>query len=192
MDGLVDAVSRDRSASYSLGPNQRICFDSNSNLVRIKSHQISDYRWPSAMLPVGSTLFLPNGSSLTSTIVDVDAELKDRIVKGEISPSCTIFLNANPSTLLIRQRQQGDKYRPLGMSEDVRLQNLMVNRKIPLGFRDQLPVVVLPPDLVLWCPSCPGPELFKLLKPTKNILRVDFNHSFPCLTKSCNDDSVLQ
>ena len=68
---------------------------------------------------------------ITSTIVDVDAKLKDQIVNGEISPSCTIFLNTTPSTLLIRQRQQGDKYRPLGMSEDVRLQNLMVNRKFP-------------------------------------------------------------
>ena len=43
------------------------------------------------MLPVGATLFLPNGSSITSTIVDVDAKLKDQIVNGEISPPAQSF-----------------------------------------------------------------------------------------------------
>ena len=44
MDGLVDAISRNRSASYSLGPNQRICFHSNLtwSALNLTKYQIID------------------------------------------------------------------------------------------------------------------------------------------------------
>ncbi|MER3405702.1 MAG: hypothetical protein C4289_11540 [Chloroflexota bacterium] len=52
------------------------------------------------------------------------------------------------STLVVRNRRPGDRVRPLGMAHETKLQDVLVNAKVPRQARDHLPVVVSPQHIV--------------------------------------------
>ena len=54
-----------------------------------------------------------------------------------------------PETLLLRGRRPGDRFRPLGMRGDVKLQDYFVNRRVPEPVRDAVPLVTAAGD-ILW------------------------------------------
>ena len=49
--------------------------------------------------------------------------------------------NAEP-TFTIRNRRQGDKFQPLGMSHQKKLKDFLIDRKIPVESRDRIPLLV--------------------------------------------------
>jgi tRNA(Ile)-lysidine synthase len=56
------------------------------------------------------------------------------------------------TAVCIRTRQAGDRFQPLGMASDVRLQDVLVNAKVPRSLRDQLPLVVCERGIA-WVPG---------------------------------------
>jgi tRNA(Ile)-lysidine synthase len=53
-------------------------------------------------------------------------------------------LAVSDDELVIRTRQPGDRFQPLGMSSTKKLQDFMVDEKIPRHWRDRVPLVVAP------------------------------------------------
>jgi tRNA(Ile)-lysidine synthase len=51
-------------------------------------------------------------------------------------------------TLAVRNRRPGDRVRPLGMAHETKLQDVLVNAKVPRQARDLLPIVVSPQHIV--------------------------------------------
>lgn len=56
---------------------------------------------------------------------------------------------AVPDLLLLRGRLPGDRFRPLGMRGDVKLQDYFVNRRVPAPVRDAVPLVTAA-GRILW------------------------------------------
>jgi tRNA(Ile)-lysidine synthase len=54
-----------------------------------------------------------------------------------------------PDTLFLRGRRPGDRFRPLGMGGDVKLQDYFVNRRVPEPVRDAVPLVTAA-GMILW------------------------------------------
>jgi tRNA(Ile)-lysidine synthetase-like protein len=52
--------------------------------------------------------------------------------------------------LAVRFRRPGDRIRPLGMSGHRKLQDLLVDRKVPREARDRVPLVVDAHDRIVW------------------------------------------
>ena len=53
--------------------------------------------------------------------------------------------------LAVRNRQPGDRFRPLGMGgRPKKLQDFLVDRKVPGNERDTLPLVVDADDRIVW------------------------------------------
>ena len=176
MDGLVQSVHQGRASVLSLGHRHRLLCDEELGRIYIEEAPAISEAWAPVRLPVGASLFLPSGGSLCSSSVDVDQQLYSEIAGGSVDPGRTIYVKVAPGPLHIRQRKPGDRCRPLGMQTSVRLQDILVNRKVPAGIRDQLPIVNLPDsDTVLWCPGCPGPEGYKLHGPSEFVLRLDYH-----------------
>lgn len=64
---------------------------------------------------------------------------------GAISDSAwraTLDLDALGDDICVRCRIRGDRFQPLGMNQEVRLQDLLVNAKVPRSQRDNVPLVV--------------------------------------------------
>lgn len=55
-----------------------------------------------------------------------------------------------PTPLLVRGRQPGDRIRPPGLNGSRKLQDLLVDRKVPRGDRDRVPVVVDAAGQIVW------------------------------------------
>jgi tRNA(Ile)-lysidine synthetase, N-terminal domain/tRNA(Ile)-lysidine synthetase, C-terminal domain len=61
----------------------------------------------------------------------------------------------------IRNRRDGDRFRPLGMSHDKKLKDFLIDRKIAASLRDRIPLVVWQGTIV-WVAGVEVSELFKV------------------------------
>jgi len=75
--------------------------------------------------------------------------------------------------LFVRQRQSGDSFQPLGMDMPKKLQRFMVDAKIPLSWRDHVPLVCSPRQ-ILWVVGWRIGDRVKVTGTTREILRLEF------------------
>lgn len=73
----------------------------------------------------------------------------------------------------IRKRINGDRITPLGMKGSKKLKDIFIDLKIPIGKRDEIPVVTFD-DEIAWIVGYKVSENFKVKKETKKILKVVF------------------
>jgi len=80
--------------------------------------------------------------------------------------------------LAVRARKAGDRFQPLGMTELKRLQDFMVDAKIPRSWRDRVPLVCSP-DGILWVVGWRIAERVRVTDSTKQVLRLEFERLRP-------------
>jgi len=73
--------------------------------------------------------------------------------------------------LLVRNRKQGDKYRPLGAPGQKKLKEIMRAKGIPLAEREKKPVFLCGNDIV-WVLGLPVSESYKVKKNTGVVFRI--------------------
>jgi len=75
------------------------------------------------------------------------------------------------SPLAVRTRRQGDRFRPLGMGGRGRkLQDFLVDRKVPRRDRDSLPLVVDQDDRIVWVVGQSLAEDFRVTAPELGVI----------------------
>jgi tRNA(Ile)-lysidine synthase len=72
--------------------------------------------------------------------------------------------------LAIRSRRPGDRFRPLGMGHAKKLQDFLVDRKIPRETRDSLPLVVDGEDRIVWVVGESVAEDFRVTEPSQGVI----------------------
>ena len=72
--------------------------------------------------------------------------------------------------LAVRSRLPGDKFRPLGQSGRKKLQDFLVDRKIPREIRDSLPLVVDGDDRIVWVVGQSVAEDFRVTEPSRGVI----------------------
>jgi tRNA(Ile)-lysidine synthase len=75
--------------------------------------------------------------------------------------------------LVVRRRRPGDRFRPLGMSGERKLQDFMVDRHIPSRDRDAVPVVCSPEHIV-WVVGWRIDDRVKVTCSTREVVRLVF------------------
>jgi tRNA(Ile)-lysidine synthase len=80
----------------------------------------------------------------------VSARLIPLPARGEGEASYTAILDYTSlgGRLWVRPRRPGDRFQPLGMAQPKRLQDFMVDSRIPRAWRDRVPLVVSPRGIV--------------------------------------------
>jgi tRNA(Ile)-lysidine synthetase-like protein len=178
LDNVLKAVELRRETSFSLGRKNLLVLRPVEGVLKIIPMHKKPLQWADCVLPFGGTLCLPYGAHLQCLRVRVSESLLDEVLSGEKDPACFAFLDVRAlgqaRFFLVRTRRPKDRYQPLGMGSSVKLQNLLVNHKVPASIRDFLPVVTLPGGEVLWCPGCPGPENYRLSTATKWALALKY------------------
>ncbi len=61
----------------------------------------------------------------------------------------------------IRNRREGDRFRPLGMTHDKKVKDLLIDRKIPVTSRDRIPLLLWG-NTIAWVAGVEVSELFKV------------------------------
>lgn len=75
--------------------------------------------------------------------------------------------------LVVRRREAGDRFVPLGMDQPKKLHDFMVDAKIPRGDRDRIPLVATP-DRIAWVVGYRIDDRFKITAGTRRILKLRF------------------
>ncbi|MCI0778662.1 MAG: tRNA lysidine(34) synthetase TilS, partial [Chloroflexi bacterium] len=73
--------------------------------------------------------------------------------------------------LRLRARARGDRFQPLGMDQPVRLQDVLVNAKVPRGERDDLPLVVSDRGIA-WVPGVRVAQWAVVTAATRRVVEV--------------------
>jgi tRNA(Ile)-lysidine synthase len=83
-----------------------------------------------------------------------------------------VVIAADPVSLplAVRFRQRGDRFRPLGMDHGKKLQDFLVDRKIPKEIRDSLPLVVDGDDRIVWVVGESVSEDFRVTEPARGVI----------------------
>jgi len=77
------------------------------------------------------------------------------------------------SQLCVRKRRQGDRFQPLGMEAEKKLQDFMVDEKVPLEMRDYVPLVCAG-ERIAWVVGWRVAEWCRVGPDTRTVLRLDF------------------
>jgi tRNA(Ile)-lysidine synthase len=75
--------------------------------------------------------------------------------------------------LMVRRRKPGDRFQPLGMSQTKKLQDFMVDSRIPRAWRDRVPLVCSSKQ-ILWVVGWRIDERVKVTESTNEILHLRF------------------
>ena len=95
---------------------------------------------------IGSWIICSTFTRQTEPLNTLSKSNSDNISVNGLSPNTTydaIFDSASMNgTILVRTRRDGDRFQPLGMINTKKLQDFMVDSKIPRACRDRVPLVV--------------------------------------------------
>lgn len=154
-----------------------------SKLVKIKNGKC--FLAPEKLAPLGPEIrnlsleILDAESGLLAEEVMVDDLLWAKLSRGDIPPTREVYLSPRAhGSLSWRGRLEGDRYQPLGAPGTAKVSDLLINRKVPAEVRENLPVVLLNNEII-WVPSNPPAELYRLNGPVKGALRLTWLN--PCL-----------
>jgi tRNA(Ile)-lysidine synthase len=81
-------------------------------------------------------------------------------------------LHKTGTELFVRQREPGDRFQPLGMNITKKLQDFMVDAKIPRSWREHIPIVCSPQQII-WIVGWRIDDRVKVTEATKEVLRLE-------------------
>ncbi len=77
--------------------------------------------------------------------------------------------------IVVRSRQLGDRFQPLGMSQPKKLGEFMIDAKIPHSWRQRIPIVCSPKH-ILWVVGWHIDDRVKVTENTRRVLCLTFKH----------------
>ena len=103
------------------------------------------------------------------------------VVSAEAAPSAGSAIPCNPALamlqldrchgpLAVRNRRPGDRFRPLGLDGRKKLQDYLVDKKVPRDARDRVPLVVDDADRIVWVAGHGIAEDFRVTDPAQAVL----------------------
>jgi len=118
-------------------------------------------------LKVPGTTALPGWQVVASII------RREQIVKEGDSYTACFDLDRTGDKLTIRPRRPGDRFQPLGMSQPKKLNEFMIDRKIPQAWRRRIPIVCSP-EQIIWVVGWRLDERARVSEGTGQVLRLKF------------------
>lgn len=119
-------------------------------------------------------LSIPGEVTLDNQGWAVSAHRLDSFDRPDFGPGhgVEVAVAADPVALplAIRSRRRGDRFRPLGMEGRKKLQDFLVDRKIPKEIRDCLPLVVDREDRIVWVVGESVAEDFRVTEPSRGVI----------------------
>jgi tRNA(Ile)-lysidine synthase len=150
----VLAVARaDRSRAAADLPGVRV--ERNGASVVLYKRGVASRPAPSAFR---SELAVPGRTTVPECACVIEVRQKDRAFRELVARQALggdrdiaiIDAAAAAAGLAVRSRRPGDWIRPLGLRGRTKLQDVLVNRKVPRHERDRVPLVVDARDRILW------------------------------------------
>jgi tRNA(Ile)-lysidine synthase len=139
--------------------------------------------WPvnGLALAVPGSITGPGGRwRLTAGLIDAEGlrTVPDSLKQGGPYHVLLDYAKIGPY-LLLRPRQEGERYRPLGGPGQRKVQDIMLDAAIPRELRKNWPLVVCPaqpdrPEAICWIPGAPLAHPYRVRPETNSIVELRF------------------
>ena len=113
---------------------------------------------------------LPGNKIIETDFLSEDMyQWKDEAIKDN---TCLFDFDKVSLPLKVRNRRNGDKFKPLGMKGIKKLKDFFIDEKIPRNKREKIPIIVDGNNIIVWIASLRMNEDFKITGNTKVIGRI--------------------
>ncbi|HEX79478.1 MAG TPA: tRNA lysidine(34) synthetase TilS [Dehalococcoidia bacterium] len=140
---------------------------------------------PSALCPFPPlagehSLDVPSETKLPGWLVKAEVIGREEITEKGRGFVALIDLDETGGRLSVRHRKTGDRFQPLGLSAEKKLNEFMIDARIPRTWRERIPVVcasgrtVDTPGQIIWLVGYRIDERVKITEKTKRVLRLEF------------------
>ena len=131
---------------------------------------------PFPVLEDGYELKIPGKTSIPGWEIEADiASPPDISGKHDEFTACFDY-DKTGHQLTVRRRHPGDRFQPLGMGQPKKLNEFMIDARIPRAWRPKIPIVVSP-EQILWVVGWRIDERVRVTDNTKNVLCLKFERS---------------
>lgn len=174
LDPFLQHWRAEGSFDWSIGPDMILkCRDGQLQCIRCTAPDLyPDYEvnWF-----LNSRLYLPDGKYLRAERIKVAEALK-RIEQKQSDNGKEAMVSIHKEKIMqVSTWQSGDRMKPLGAPGERKLQDIFVDKKIPVEKRRQLPVIRHPKSRkILWAPGLPPAEAFKVTEDSKAVLWIRY------------------
>ncbi|MGM0501306.1 MAG: tRNA lysidine(34) synthetase TilS [Bacillota bacterium] len=125
----------------------------------------------SYQLTVGEQLEMPElGLVINSEVIANDYPWQQEVAETEKS---FFDLEQVGKEFYVRQRKKGDSFQPLGMSGTKKVKDFLIDEKIPLFKRDQIPVFTTAKQNIFYLGKLRIDDKYKVTNQTENILMIE-------------------
>ncbi len=186
IDGMMAALTKPAGRRLNLPLGLTFAIDYNRFIIGQDPAALSPFPALNAegRLNVPGETRLPGwrvGASIISLeqMTEKDRDFTERwFIKGSVrlidsGLAAHFDLEKAGNKLVVRSRQPGDRFQPLGMSQPKRLNEFMIDAKIPRSWRQQIPIVCSP-EHILWLVGWRIDDRVKVTRNTRQILRLKF------------------
>ena len=180
VQNITSLVNSKTSKKLNLPEN--ITLEVNYNFVRIYQNQSNSNKEiidPSTINTNGSITKFDNWELQTEKIENINSsnKLNMIITKAKTNPYEGFFdYDCIKSHLLIRYRNSGDIFQPIGLSGHQTLKKFMSNNHIPISERNFTPLITNESN-VLWVVPYQTSQFAKVTSKTKTVLKISVLHT---------------
>jgi len=183
-DDLVVKIEQSKSKTWSIGTNRELKLEAKKATIQATTRREQEQSFRSLTLTPGTTLYFPNGSSLSLQEYEDSTIIEKRMEQGGIQPEYeAFFCHKPPVHCQVRYWRDGDLFHYLGSPGRRKLQDCFTDKKIPMEERHRLPIVLVNND-ILWVPGFPPAEKFKIARRGSCVLGLTYRKQLQRLERS--------
>ncbi len=120
-------------------------------------------------IEIGTTIKLPDNNKFKSKIIDIYENWQ----KNAIKPSkCLIDVDKIKFPLKVRNRRNGDKFKPLGLNGFKKIKDFFIDEKIEKNSRDKIPIIVDSSGIIVWIAGLRMDDRVKITETTSKIIEL--------------------
>jgi tRNA(Ile)-lysidine synthase len=127
------------------------------------------------------TIVLPEGELTMVTLSKSEFEETHSFKKDHFEA----YLDAEKLIypLVLRNRQNGDKFKPIGMSSFKKLSDFFIDEKVPVTRKDDIPILVNGNGEIIWVMGLRQDNRYKITSTTKNVTILTFRNLHITISK---------
>ncbi|MBA7473039.1 tRNA(Ile)-lysidine synthase [subsurface metagenome] len=169
IEEIMGALTKPAGKRISLPGGLTFSIDYNQYLLGPEPSALSPLPPLSGEFPlkIAGETALP-GWRIEATVIPPEA-MKDDTGKYK----AYLDLDKAGDKLLVRSRQPGDRFQPLGLNQPKKLGEFMIDAKIPSAWRRRIPIVCSPQQ-ILWVVGWRIDDRVKVTKNTRQVLCLEF------------------
>jgi tRNA(Ile)-lysidine synthase len=169
VEEIMDALDKPAGKMITLPDGLTFIIEYDRYLLGSDSAALS----PFPVLGDESELNIPGKTSIPGW--DIEAIISGPSGMGEEDNDFTACFDFNKAgnELTVRRRRPGDRFQPLGMSQSKKLNEFMIDARIPQAWRPRIPIVGSP-EQILWVVGWRIDERVKVTAKTKKMLCLKF------------------